>query len=136
MKILFQTSIAVILCLSALVLTSYSRIETGTVSYGTLVATIDSLPADVREVINASCVKCHASGGRSLAMAKLDFSKWAEYDAVKKAKKADVMCRELTKGSMPPKSFLKNHPELSPTAEQIEAICNWAVGLNSDMAKQ
>lgn len=86
----------------------------------------DSLPADVTEVIKSSCINCHAPGGKALAMSKLNFASWDEYNNEKKIKRADKMCEELSKGSMPPKSFLKKHPELTPTAEQIEIICNWA----------
>lgn len=130
MKIIFKSVYVVLFCVSAVVLTSYSRFEPGPVDQEIETIQNDSLPAEVQEIINSSCINCHAPGGRAMAMAKLDFSKWNEYDAEKKARKADAMCGELTKGSMPPKSFLKEHPELVPTTEQVEIICNWAASLN------
>lgn len=90
----------------------------------------DSLPAEIRDLVESSCINCHSTGGRALALTKLNFSSWNEYDTEKQARKAEDMCDILTKGKMPPKSYLKKHPDQTPTAEQIEAVCKWAETLN------
>ena len=91
----------------------------------------DSLPAEIHEVLSTSCLNCHATGGKALAMAKLNFSEWNNYDPEKQVKKAEAICEKLSKGSMPPKSFVRDHPDKVPTAEQLDIICKWTENLKS-----
>jgi mono/diheme cytochrome c family protein len=84
------------------------------------------IPDDINKIFQTSCFACHGSNGRMLPMAKLNFSKWAEYGAEKEAEKASKICSVLTEGLMPPKSVRKSNPELIPTKEQIALICKWA----------
>jgi len=93
------------------------------------VTTSDSMPAAIKEIIQSSCIGCHAPGGKALAVAKLNFEEWNNYDHEKQIKKADAMCSKVTKGTMPPKSFLKTHPEAALTEEQIDEICKWVSSL-------
>jgi len=86
----------------------------------------DSLPGGIQKMINSSCIKCHATGGKALAMSKLNFSEWGQYDREKQMKKAAAMCKILTKGKMPPKSYVRDHPDGVPTKEQKEMVCKWA----------
>jgi cytochrome c5 len=87
------------------------------------------VPENINKIFQASCMDCHGSNGKILPRTKLDFSKWTEYDAAEKAKKAYNICSELTEGFMPPKSIRKSKPELIPTKEQIKLICKWADSL-------
>jgi len=90
------------------------------------------VPEDINKIFQASCYSCHGSNGRLLPMTKLNFSKWTEYDAVKRAEKAASICSELAEESMPPKSIRKSNPELIPTKEQTVLICKWAVSLKPE----
>jgi mono/diheme cytochrome c family protein len=85
-----------------------------------------SIPENVHLIFKNSCMGCHATDGKKLAMTKLDFSKWDQYKPKKQAKKATAICEMVTKGSMPPKSFRESHPDKVPTAAQIEEICKWS----------
>jgi mono/diheme cytochrome c family protein len=87
------------------------------------------IPDDINKIFQTSCFKCHGSNGRMLPMAKLNFSKWAEYGVEKEGEKASKICSMLTEGLMPPKSVRKSNPELIPTKEQIALICKWAESL-------
>jgi hypothetical protein len=87
------------------------------------------IPENIIKIFQSSCMQCHGSNGKILPRTKLDFSKWAEYGAVKEAEKASNICSELTDGSMPPKSIRKSKPELIPTKEQTILICKWADSL-------
>jgi mono/diheme cytochrome c family protein len=87
------------------------------------------IPENIDKIFQASCFTCHGSNGKMLPMAKLNFSKWVEYGAVKEAEKASKICSELTEELMPPKSVRKSNPELIPTKEQIALICKWAESL-------
>jgi len=87
------------------------------------------IPENINNIIKVSCLNCHGSNGKLLALAKLNLSKWDEYTAAEKAKKASVICSEVTEGKMPPKSVRKSNPELILTKEQTELICKWAESL-------
>jgi Haem-binding domain len=87
------------------------------------------IPENVDKIFQAFCYKCHGSNGKLLPMAKLNFSKWAEYGVEKEAEKASKICSEITQELMPPKSVRKSNPELIPTKEQTALICKWAESL-------
>ena len=53
-------------------------------------------------------------------------SKWDSYSSEKQIEKALSMCKEVTKGAMPPKGYRASHPEGVPTEKQIKTLCNWA----------
>jgi len=89
-------------------------------------ATVTSIPDDLNIVFKNSCMGCHATGGKTMAMAKLNFSEWDNYASDKQAKKAAAICKMISKGKMPPKSFRASHPEAVPTASQKDLICKWS----------
>ena len=91
--------------------------------------TASSMPDDVKAIVSNSCIGCHATGGKKIAMAKINFSKWDRYSSAKQAKKSAAMCNVLTKGVMPPKSYRESHPEVVPTQAQIDLICKWSKSL-------
>ena len=88
------------------------------------------IPDDLALVFKNSCMGCHGEGGKGMAMSHVNFSKWSEYTAEKQASKAESICKVVTKGSMPPKSFRKEHPDLIPTEAQVKSICDWSASLN------
>ena len=53
-----------------------------------------TIPENINKIFQTSCFTCHGSNGRILPMAKLNFSKWAEYGAEKIQKKLprSVLC--------------------------------------------
>ena len=77
-----------------------------------------------------SCFACHGEGGKGMALAHVKMSELGTYSPEKQAAKAEAMCKIVTKGKMPPKGFLKEHPEAKLTPEQIATICNWRDSLN------
>jgi hypothetical protein len=87
------------------------------------------IPDSVLAIAKLSCLTCHVDGGKMMAMGKVNLSKWDTYSPDKQISKALDMCKEVTKGAMPPKGFKKSHPEGVPTAKQIKTICNWANSL-------
>lgn len=91
-----------------------------------------SVTPAVHQIMVNSCLACHGEGGKTLALSKVKMSEWDEYSPEKQASKSEDMCKMVTKGKMPPKGFLKDHPEAALTGEQITEICNWSESLNSD----
>jgi cytochrome c5 len=92
--------------------------------------TITSIPDDVEVIFKKSCMHCHASDGKSIPMAKLNFSNWDNYKPGKQAKKALAICKIITSGAMPPKSFREKNPDAIPTASQKSLICKWSETLS------
>lgn len=91
--------------------------------------TSNAIPEDLNVVFKNSCMDCHATGGKGMAVAKLNFSGWDNYPAKKQAKKAAKICNIITKGAMPPKTYVEKNPEAIPTAAQKEMICKWSKSL-------
>ncbi|HLO58430.1 MAG TPA: heme-binding domain-containing protein [Bacteroidales bacterium] len=132
----FNKSVLVVLPLILVALLAAAFISPSSHTSGkasiTVVAKSDTLPADINAFVQNSCTACHADGGKALAMSKLNFSEWNSYDHDKKVKKAGAMAKILEKGSMPPKSFLKSHPEAAPTQAQVDLVKNWSKELSKE----
>ncbi len=84
-----------------------------------------SIPEDVKKILTNSCASCHSDKGSSIARSRLNINQWETYDSAKQAKKRADICKTVTKGSMPPKSYLRKNPQATLTATQKEQICNW-----------
>ena len=94
--------------------------------------TADSIPGDLQLIFKKSCMDCHSTGGRQMAMSALNFSEWGNYAPGKQLKKASAICKEISDEAMPPKSFRKAHPEAIPTEAQKDSICQWSATLNQN----
>jgi hypothetical protein len=94
--------------------------------------TTNSIPDDLKVIFKNSCMACHATGGKGRAMAKLNFSEWENYATDKQAKKAAAICKMISKGKMPPKSFRASHPEAIPTESQKDLIYKWSKSLDPE----
>lgn len=95
-----------------------------------------SIPDSLNKVFHTSCISCHGNKGELLSKSLLNFDKWQGYSDSKKAEKAALICKMLTKGEMPPKMVRESHPELIPTSEQVVRICKWAESLKPAETKK
>jgi cytochrome c553 len=109
---------------------SSGRSATSTNAGSVLKADSSSVPPAVHKIMVTSCLACHGIGGKSMALSHVKMSEWSSYSPEKQASKAEAMCKMVTKGKMPPKGFLNDHPEAKLTPEQITTICNWSESLN------
>jgi hypothetical protein len=87
-----------------------------------------ALPDSIYKLVQRACMDCHSDDGSAMAKGKLNFSKWDTYDADKQVKKANAMCKELSKSSMPPKKWRANNPNDIPTQAEVDMVCRWAKG--------
>lgn len=85
---------------------------------------MSSMPSDVNAILTNSCAKCHGETGR-VRMA-FDLSKWDQYSAEMKAKKAKEIITTITNGSMPPKSFVNANPGAALLKDQVELVRKWS----------
>jgi hypothetical protein len=88
-----------------------------------------ALPDSVLKFVQKACMDCHADDGNFMAKGKINFSVWSTYDAEKQMKKAGAICKELTKGAMPPKKWRSSNPADVPTQAQVDMVCRWANSL-------
>jgi cytochrome c5 len=91
--------------------------------------TSNAIPEDLQVVFKNSCMDCHATGGKGMAMAKLNCSGWDEYSSNKQAKKAIAICKIISEGTMPPKTYVEKKSGAILTASQKETICKWSESL-------
>jgi hypothetical protein len=102
-------------------------------AYGqTTGTTSPALPDDVKKIVTTSCTPCHTSEGSLKSRIKLNIDKWSEYSEKTQKDKAADMYKQLRKGDMPPKVQREKHPELIPTAEQIDVIKKWSESFGSE----
>jgi mono/diheme cytochrome c family protein len=94
------------------------------------------IPENINKIFQASCLPCHGEQGGRLPTAKLDFSRWAGYNAAQQAEKASAICSTVRKGTMPPRSVRESKPELVLTKEQIDLVCKWAQSLKPGKGKK
>ena len=87
------------------------------------------IPESVMKIAGKSCVKCHTEGGNGMALMHLNLSTWNKFSPEKQASKAKDMCKMVTKGKMPPKSFRESHPDGVPSEAEIKTICDWAASI-------
>jgi hypothetical protein len=87
------------------------------------------LADSIQKFVQRACMDCHADDGNSMARGKVNFSKWASYDAEKQAKKANAICKQLSKSSMPPKKWRTNNPKDVPTQAEVDMVCRWSKSL-------
>jgi len=92
---------------------------------------LKSIPGDVLVILEKSCFGCHAEPGKTMAISRVNFTKWNVYSAEKQASKAKTMCNEVTKGKMPPNKFRENNPDAIPTPENLKILCSWVEAMQA-----
>lgn len=88
-------------------------------------------PLEIFLLVKPSCMPCHSDQGREKPRNAVNFSIWEQYTPSEQKMLASSIQSEITKGSMPPKGFLKNHPEVSLTELQISQLSQWCDTLKS-----
>lgn len=90
------------------------------------------IPDDINKIFQTSCMPCHGEKGGRLPGARLNFSRWAGYGAVREAEKASAICSSVRRGTMPPRSVRESKPDLILKKEQVDLVCKWAESLKSE----
>jgi mono/diheme cytochrome c family protein len=94
-----------------------------------------AIPEDINKIFQTSCMTCHGNDGGRFPKSKLNFSRWNSYGVAKEIEKASMICSEVKKGKMPPRSARESNPELIPTKEQIDLICKWVETIKPENQK-
>ncbi len=125
-----QYSLPVLLLILCIFACSSTKSASTSNSGSVVKADSAAIPPAVHQIMTNSCFACHGEGGKAMALSHVKMSEWSSYSPEKQASKADDMCKMVTRGKMPPKGFLKDHPEAVLTQEQITTLCNWSADLN------
>ena len=92
---------------------------------------ISTIPAGVLQLLKPSCMACHSNEGRDKPRSAVNFSVWEKYTPTEKMMLTASIIKEVKKGSMPPKGFLKSHPEAVLSEVQIKQIVQWCDSLKA-----
>ena len=111
-------------------------------------------PSDeVLKVLKESCFDCHTNRTRypwyskitpvnywmadhvKVGKKKLNFSKWTSYSLKKKEHKSEELYEMIEKKEMPLPSYTWTHTDANLTQVQIDALVNWAKGLQENYKK-
>ena len=88
-----------------------------------------SIPDDVKDIFDQSCVKCHLESGNLKAKMHFNLSKWEKFSSVKQSKKAEDVLYQVTKEKMPPEKYRLSHPKSVPGKREIKIIKEWVESL-------
>ena len=111
-------------------------------------------PAEVREILQRSCYDCHSNRteypwyaevqpvGWWLAnhikegKRQLNLSEFGAYSAKRQVKKLEALCDEVKDHAMPLTSYTLIHRSAKLSDAQINAVCQWAEGVQDKMAEK
>jgi hypothetical protein len=99
---------------------------------------------EVASILDRSCNDCHSNQTRwpwysniapvswfvanhvNEGRKELNFSDWAQYSTEDQTGILKQMCKEVTAGAMPMKSYLRLHWEAELSDEDVRTLCDWA----------
>ena len=88
-----------------------------------------SIPDNVKDIFEQSCVNCHLESGNFKAKMHFNLSKWEKFSSAKQAKKAEDVLYQVTKEKMPPEKYRLSHPKSVPGKREIKIIKEWVESL-------
>jgi hypothetical protein len=109
-----------------------------------------AIPPNVQTILSRACNDCHSSktvwpwysnvapiswmltDHVNEGRAELNFSDWTTFSQKKKRHKLEEICEQVNKKEMPVSSYLWMHHDATLSAEDRNAICDWA---NAEKAK-
>lgn len=87
----------------------------------------NSVPTEVKDVIDNKCYGCHNSESKNeKGKKKLSFDKMSTLSAAKQIGKYEGIHEVVTEAKMPPKKFLAKYPNKALTADETKSLLTWA----------
>jgi hypothetical protein len=99
---------------------------------------------EVANILDRSCNDCHSHQTRwpwytnvapvswfvvnhvNVGRREMNFSDWAQYSRDEQEHLLKKICREVKRGEMPMRSYLRLHHEAKLSSEDVKALCDWA----------
>jgi len=94
------------------------------------------VPDDVQVILDNYCLQCHGSDGSGKAKMKWNFDKMNAMKQSKVLSKLSKISDEVNDESMPPKKYLKKHPEKIMPADEKKLLTDWADELAESLIGQ
>lgn len=84
------------------------------------------IPEEVKALLESSCYDCHTTHSQKRS-ARIIFNldKWEDYRVTKRIGFLEKINEVVTEEKMPPKKYLKKHPEKKLTEAQMKLITDW-----------
>lgn len=83
----------------------------------------------VKAIIDAKCYDCHSAKGEEKAREELMWDELPRLGKMDQVYALDAIVETLEKDEMPPRDYLKKHPEDKLTAEEVRILVDWANAL-------
>ncbi|MBN2616305.1 MAG: heme-binding domain-containing protein [Bacteroidales bacterium] len=90
-----------------------------------------SMPDSVKAIVDHSCFMCHNSNARGDAKDKLNFDELSSMKGPQLVANLANMAKMIKNDWMPPRKFLKDHPEMALTAQQKQVLLEWIKAENN-----
>lgn len=84
------------------------------------------VPEDVKTILDNNCLQCHGTDGSGKAKMKWNYIKMSDMSTSKLISKLSKITDEVSEEKMPPKKYLKKHPEKKLTEEEKKILVDWA----------
>jgi hypothetical protein len=143
LKILKWTAITIAAVFAALQFIRPARTNPAIDETRTLQAHTQLTP-EAAAILERSCNDCHSNRTRwpwysnvapvswfvvnhvNVGRREMNFSEWAEYSREDRQRYFKKICKEVERGEMPLKSYLRLHGEAYLSSEDVKALCDWA----------
>ena len=90
------------------------------------VPTAIEIPDNVQQIFDKSCYECHNTASKNKkAREKLDFDNLSFLSSSKVKAKLSAIADAVIEGEMPPKKYLKKHPEKALSRKDKEVLTDW-----------
>ena len=84
------------------------------------------IPDNVQQIFDKSCYECHNTASKNKkAREKLDFDNLSFLSSSKVKAKLSAIADAVIEGEMPPKKYLKKHPEKALSRKDKEVLTDW-----------
>ncbi len=114
----------------------------------------EDVPENIKTMLQTSCLDCHSnqtnylwyhrvspvswliSGHIRDGKDELNLSEWSKMDVYDKLESLEDMCKEVERGKMPIKPYLRMHPKAKLSEEQKKELCAWSEKLSEKLMEQ
>ena len=94
-----------------------------------------TVPGNVKEILDKSCLPCHGADGNGKAKMKWNYAKMQEMKPSKMVGKLSKIVSKVESGKMPTAKFIEKYPDKKLTEADKKALIGWANGLIKDLTE-
>lgn len=94
------------------------------------------VPDNIQVILDNYCLQCHGTDGSGKAKMKWSFDKMSDLKVSKMLSKLSKISDEVSEEDMPPKKYLKKHPEKKMSADEKQLLIDWADGLAQSLIEK